>query len=291
MADDTQNASGPTEPPVEPNQEIVETPRKDAAPAAAPEPAAPAAPAPEAAAPAAPAPEAAAAAPAAPAAAAPAAAPEPAAAAPAAAAPAAPAPEAAAPAAPAAKATATAKPAGAAAKPAKPPAPPDPRVVAATATAEALRASIAAQLGAEAVEEASATKEIPVLRIAREKWRQTVEFLKDTPEHAYNYVELFAGTDYKDYIEVVIYLYSTEHGSYIHVKTRTPRENASLPSLTPVFAGVNWEEREVYDLLGIHFDGHPDLRRIMMWEEWNGHPLRKDYSDFENVPSREGGQY
>ncbi|MCY0902464.1 MAG: NADH-quinone oxidoreductase subunit C [Firmicutes bacterium] len=262
MADDTQNPSGPPEPQVETQQDVVETPASGTAPSA-PEGKAPATNS----------------------------APPTAERAPESAAPAVPAPDTTPPPAPAAKPAATAKPAAAAAKPAKPPAPPDPRVVAATATAEEIRASIAAHLGADAVEDASATKEIPILRIAREKWRQTVEFLKDRPEHAYNYVELFAGTDYKDYIEVVVYLYSTEHGSYIHVKTRTPREDASLPSLTPVFAGVNWEEREVYDLLGIHFEGHPDLRRIMMWEEWNGHPLRKDYSDFENVPSREGGQY
>lgn len=180
------------------------------------------------------------------------------------------------------------KPAAPAAKAAKPPAPPDPRVVEATAKAEKIRDSIAAKLGADAVEEVSATKEIPIVRIAAAKWRDAVKFLKEAPEHAYNYVELMAGTDYKDYIEVVVYLHSTTHGTYINAKTRTPRDNAQLPSLTPVHAGVNWEEREVYDLLGVHFEGHPDLRRIMMWEEWNGHPLRKDYSDFENIPSREG---
>jgi len=174
------------------------------------------------------------------------------------------------------------------AKPVKAPAPPDPRVLAATAVAEKIRDSIAAKLGADAVAEVSATKEIPIVRIHAEKWRQAIEFLKESADHAYDYVELFAGTDYKEYIEVVMYLYSTEHHTYINVKTRTPRDNATLPSLTPVYAGVNWEEREVYDLLGVHFEGHPDLRRIMMWEEWNGHPLRKDYSDFENIPSREG---
>ncbi|MCY0875157.1 MAG: NADH-quinone oxidoreductase subunit C [Firmicutes bacterium] len=187
-----------------------------------------------------------------------------------------------------AAATPKPKPAAPAAKAAKPPAPPDPRVVEATAKAEKIRESIAARLGADAVEEVSATKEIPIVRISAAKWREAVTFLKESPEHAYDYVELMAGTDYKDYIEVVIYLHSTKHGTYINAKTRTPRDNAQLPSLTPVHSGVNWEEREVYDLLGVHFEGHPDLRRIMMWEEWNGHPLRKDYSDFENIPSREG---
>ena len=58
---------------------------------------------------------------------------------------------------------------------------------------------------------------------------------------------------------------------------RTPREEATVPSITPIFAGFNWEEREIFDLLGVTFTGHPDLRRIMLEDEWQGHPLRKDY--------------
>ncbi len=181
------------------------------------------------------------------------------------------------------------KPAAApAAKPAKAAAPPDPRVVAATALADEIRASIEARHGAGAVEETGAAKTIPMIRIAPDKWRDVVTFLRDSEDHRYDYVELMAGTDYKDYIELVIYLYSMKRDAYITVKTRTPRDAASLPSLTPVFPGVNWEEREVYDLLGVHFEGHPDLRRIMMWDEWKGYPLRKDYSDFDNIPTRGG---
>lgn len=180
------------------------------------------------------------------------------------------------------------KPVATAAKPAKAAAPPDPRAVTATALADSIKASIETHCCADAVEETGAAKTIPLLRIAAHKWREVVLFLRDFEDHQYDYVELMAGTDYKDYIEVVVYLYSMKRRTYITVKTRTPRNAASLPSLASVFPGVNWEEREIYDLLGVHFEGHPDLRRIMMWDEWKGHPLRKDYSDFDNIPTRGG---
>ncbi|PWI57983.1 NADH-quinone oxidoreductase subunit C [Sulfoacidibacillus thermotolerans] len=174
------------------------------------------------------------------------------------------------------------------AKAAKAPAPPDPRVEQAKQQGEAIKVAIEQKLGAGTVEEVIASKEVPILRIASAKWREAITFLRDDPEQRFDYIELFAGTDYKDYIEVVLYLHAMSRGTYISVKTRTPREQAVLPSLAPVFPGVNWEEREVFDLLGVTFEGHPDLRRIMMWDGWNGHPLRKDYSEFENMPQRGG---
>ncbi len=176
----------------------------------------------------------------------------------------------------------------AAAKPAKPAAPPDPRVIKATATAEQIKMQVERSIGAGAIEEVGATKEIPILRVRPDRWRDVTKFLHDAAEHDYDLLEAFAGTDYKDYIEVVAYLYSVAKGTSIHVKTRTSRDNGHLPSLTSVYNGANWEEREVYDLLGVTFDGHPDMRRIMMVDEWNGHPLRKDFSEFENVPAKGG---
>ena len=189
-----------------------------------------------------------------------------------------------------AKPAVTAKPAAAAAKPVKAPPPPDPRAVAAAAAAEQIKASLERALGPGVVDEVGASKDVPQLLIANAKWLAAVRFLRDDPEHAYNYVELFAGTDYLDkgYIEVVMYVQSTTHDRFVNLKVRTPRDNARVDSLTGLYPGVNWEEREVYDLLGVTFTGHPDLRRIMMWEGWNGYPLRKDYSPFENIPVKGG---
>jgi len=93
------------------------------------------------------------------------------------------------------------------------------------------------------------------------------------------------------YLEAVYHLYSIslKHGPVI-VRMRTPDRStpAHLPSLTPIWRSAELQEREIYDLYGIHFDGHPDLRRILMWDEFEDHPMRKDYvqpDDFEYEPT------
>ena len=166
-------------------------------------------------------------------------------------------------------------------KPKKAAPPPDPRVEAAKAIAEQIKEAITASLGDEAVEEVGAAHIRPMVRIGREKWQDAVELLRTHQDWKLNYIECMAGTDYPDYIEVVIYVQSTELDHFVCLKTRTPRENAEIPSLVSSYPGVNWEEREIYDLLGVHFTNHPDLRRIMMWDDYQGHPLRKDFSEWE----------
>jgi len=77
--------------------------------------------------------------------------------------------------------------------------------------------------------------------------------------------------------EVVYHLHSVERNLRVRLKCRLGGENPQIESVTSVWRGANWYEREVFDLFGIRFNGHPDLRRIMMPEDWEGHPLRKDY--------------
>ncbi len=77
--------------------------------------------------------------------------------------------------------------------------------------------------------------------------------------------------------EVVYHLHSIERKQRLRLKCRLGGENPEIDSVTPVWRGANWYEREVFDLFGIRFKGHPDLRRILLPEDWEGHPLRKDY--------------
>jgi NADH-quinone oxidoreductase subunit C len=76
---------------------------------------------------------------------------------------------------------------------------------------------------------------------------------------------------------VVYYPLNMERRETYCIKVRTDREQPSVASVTPLWETANWNEREIFDLLGIDFPGHPDLRRIMMSDDWVGHPLRKDY--------------
>ncbi|MGZ4123264.1 MAG: NADH-quinone oxidoreductase subunit C, partial [Tumebacillaceae bacterium] len=117
----------------------------------------------------------------------------------------------------------------------------------------------------------------PTLIIKNENWFDVMEYVKNDPSLMFIYPECMAGTDYKDYIEVYVNIHSFELDYDVAFKVRTPRDNASVPSITPLFGGLNWEEREIFDLLGVNFVGHPDMRRIMLPDEWQGHPLRKDY--------------
>ncbi len=93
------------------------------------------------------------------------------------------------------------------------------------------------------------------------------------------------------YLEAVYHLYSIEHKHgpvIIRMRTANRVDNINLPSLTPVWRSAEFQEREIFDLYGIKFDGHPDLRRILMWDEFVDHPMRKDYvepDDYEYEPT------
>jgi NADH-quinone oxidoreductase subunit C len=76
---------------------------------------------------------------------------------------------------------------------------------------------------------------------------------------------------------VVYHLYGIGHGQYLRLKTNVSEEKSELPTVTGVWRTADWHEREIYDLMGIRFRGHPDLRRIIMWEGYPYHPLRKDF--------------
>ncbi|MBI2853601.1 MAG: NADH-quinone oxidoreductase subunit C [Chloroflexi bacterium] len=107
--------------------------------------------------------------------------------------------------------------------------------------------------------------------------REVGEWLK-TSQYVFDYLANLTSVDYVDFFEVIYNLVSLRHNHSLTLKTRCyERENPSVPSMTPVWRGAELQEREVYDLMGISFEGHPNLKRILLWEGFAGHPLRRDY--------------
>jgi NADH-quinone oxidoreductase subunit C len=105
-----------------------------------------------------------------------------------------------------------------------------------------------------------------------------MEYLKSSPDLDFDYLNHVTGTDYFDYLEVVYQLTSLKYNHGLVLKVRCyDRDNPTLPSVTGLWQGADFQEREIYDLLGISFDGHPNLRHIVLWEGFEGHPLRKDF--------------
>ncbi len=102
-------------------------------------------------------------------------------------------------------------------------------------------------------------------------------FMRSDERLQFDHLELLGGADYKDRVEVVYIMTSLKYGHRYALKCRLPRENPSVRSVESIWASANWHEREAYDMFGIAFEGHSDLRRILCPDDWEGHPLRKDY--------------
>ena len=102
-------------------------------------------------------------------------------------------------------------------------------------------------------------------------------FLRDDTALQLTRMENVTAVDWKDRFEMVYHLFSPVHMHWLTVKVTLPHDAPVVPSATAVFPGVEFEEREVYDLMGISFTGHPDLRRVFHHENFVGHPLRKDF--------------
>ena len=133
----------------------------------------------------------------------------------------------------------------------------------------------------------------PAMLVDCEHAVAVARYLKDDPSCRMDFCSCVTGVDYlaKDFIEVVYHLYSValKQGPVI-LKMRAPRplDQCRMPSLTPVWRGCEFQEREAFDLYGVKFDGHPDLRRILMWDGFKDYPMRKDYvppSDYEWEPT------
>jgi len=127
---------------------------------------------------------------------------------------------------------------------------------------------------------------MPTFYVTREALVETARVLRDTPELRFAFLADIVGVDYHPRVprfEVLYILSCPGVGGYgttakrLRIKVRVPGEDPRIPTVSGVWPAANWAERELFDLLGIVADGHPDLRRILMPEDWEGFPMRRDY--------------
>ena len=117
------------------------------------------------------------------------------------------------------------------------------------------------------------------LQVGSENLLALMTTLRD--DHGYDFLSSVTGVDYlsEEKMEVVYHLFKSTGGAILEIKVQIPRSDPVIPSLMDIFLGADFQEREAWDLLGIRFEGHPDLKRILMWEGFAGHPLRKDWQE------------
>ncbi len=142
----------------------------------------------------------------------------------------------------------------------------------------ATRDKLKSNFGDRLQEVTDAFEELAV-KVSKEDLLDVVRFLRDDAELQYTHLSDVTATDWPDdekRHELIYHLYSYEIHEYIRIKVRVA-EGEHAPTLCNDWDCANWLEREVYDMFGVLFEGHPDLRRILMWDDFEGHPLRKDY--------------
>jgi NADH-quinone oxidoreductase subunit C len=131
----------------------------------------------------------------------------------------------------------------------------------------------------EKIKEVSVQFGDEILLIERDSLLDIVQFLKDEP-YSYSMLLDLTCVDFKGQeprFEMVYHLFSISNGQRLRIKARLSEKDLQVDSLTSLWKNANWLEREVYDMFGVEFKGHPDLRRIFMYDGFEGHPLRKDF--------------
>jgi len=121
------------------------------------------------------------------------------------------------------------------------------------------------------------------LLVKSERMLEVLELLKTNEFYQFNMLRNLTAVDYLEYMEIVYHLYSLPLRHAITIKVRCTMETLTVPSVTKLWPSANFQEREIYDLLGVDFTAHPDLRRILMPEEFTEHPLRKTYNFVANT--------
>jgi len=117
----------------------------------------------------------------------------------------------------------------------------------------------------------------PYVKVSPAHILEVAKFLRDDDEMQFDYLSCLSGIDLKGRFAVVYNLFSMSKKHKLTLRVETPAENPTVQSVESIWKTANWHEREAFDLFGINFTGHPDLRRILLPYDWEGHPLRKDY--------------
>ena len=128
---------------------------------------------------------------------------------------------------------------------------------------------------------------VPVVaEVAADRWADVAQFVKDT--FGCEFFSFLTAIDWKEQgLEIVAWLDNLDDGLSVELRTKLGAGRTDCPSLVPVFRGANWMERECFDMFGVRFTDHPDLRRILLADDWEGHPLLKSYAvDTPHPPYR-----
>lgn len=149
---------------------------------------------------------------------------------------------------------------------------------------EKIKNILSQKVDAQVVKNIVESSNPPMLQIDPNHLVQVCQLLHQHEKLYFDYLQCISGVDNgteKGTMEVIYHLHSIPYNYFLALKVILPRPSgnqpASVPSVITVWRTANWLERETYDLLGIRFIGHPDMRRILLPADWNGHPLRKDY--------------
>jgi len=129
----------------------------------------------------------------------------------------------------------------------------------------------------DAVVESSTVDGVLTLKVDAKQLPELCAFLESAADLGFDYPADITAVDWSDRLELVYHMYSISKKHKLILKADLDRENPVVGSVTSVWKGADWQEREIFDLFGIRFEGHPDLRRILLPEEFEGYPLRKDY--------------
>lgn len=116
-----------------------------------------------------------------------------------------------------------------------------------------------------------------VIKVAPEAISDLAKYLLEKPELRFNSLMSLSAVDLGEELQVVYHLFSLEHRHKMTIKVNVPKDTPKVQTVSKVWPTAGWHEREAYDLLGVVFEGHEDLRRILLPDDWEGHPLRKDY--------------